>query len=628
MSYQLVRAIKPVNHNNVVRLPGVLTGANAQDFVVADAQAAGLIGLAAVTSLGVAEAPLEDSSDQPTAVYQNGELVGFRTLGGPVKKFLAVAPTPGGGLDARSVAALAASGAIGSKLRRNYKIVLDGDSTVQAQLLSYPQTEASNGWRYVSSLTLTPAQASTWIVSFNLSYKCASGNAATIEFNGTDSVRVAIAGDTPGDWVNIIGGTYFTLTSGTNGKTAFIALRNRNIPTAAISYAFTDPASAQAPGRIGVSGIFFGGLMRSGAMIGNTIKNYSLGGDRPEDVYNRLPQIIAEAPDLYCLNVGVNWITDASDWIIKICNLLNSKGIPVLVTPTLPRVWDAGTTAVHEAQVAAILAINNPMTQVVDLYSTMRDFTSNTEIAIASQYNADRIHPSANASLQRLADILGPTFRKLLPGVGLRRPVNAQTAYNAASNSQGNYLGALAAMAGTGGTFGATPTPTGQLPTSWTDLYWSGTGFASVVYTSPASGSPIPCSDDPTKYWSQVVATTATGTCSRGVYVQCPTVPEVGKKVRVRGVLQLVNVTNYYALECSLTFTGSTGQAQWLVLQPGTGSVASNSIEDSGVLYFESDDIEVPPGTTASKIILTYTCSTGGSMTLRWRDFDVFPSPK
>ena len=89
-------------------------------------------------------------------------------------------------LDAGSKGVLAASGAIGSKLRRNYKIVLDGDSTVQAQLLSYPQTEAAKGWRYVPTLTLTPAQAATWIMSFNLSYNCASGDAATIDFNGTD----------------------------------------------------------------------------------------------------------------------------------------------------------------------------------------------------------------------------------------------------------------------------------------------------------------------------------------------------------------------------------------------------------------------------------------------------------
>jgi len=93
-------------------------------------------------------------------------------------------------------------------------------------------------------------------------------------------------------------------------------------------------------------------------------------------------------------------------------------------------------------------------------------------------------------------------------------------------------------------------------------------------------------------------------------------------------VLQLVNVTNFVNLECVLTFTGSTGMPQWFVLQPGTSPTTSNSIEDSGVLYFESGDIEVPPGTTASKVRLTYTCSNAGSMTLRWREFDVFPSPQ
>lgn len=65
MGYQLVRALTPVKHDGVLRVPGQTTGANAQDFVLADASAALLISLAIVSFQAVAAAP----DPAPVAVY-------------------------------------------------------------------------------------------------------------------------------------------------------------------------------------------------------------------------------------------------------------------------------------------------------------------------------------------------------------------------------------------------------------------------------------------------------------------------------------------------------------------------------------------------------------------------------
>lgn len=57
MGYQTVRALTPIRHSGVLRVPGQTTGDNAQDFVVEDSQASRLVTLGYATSLGAAPAP-------------------------------------------------------------------------------------------------------------------------------------------------------------------------------------------------------------------------------------------------------------------------------------------------------------------------------------------------------------------------------------------------------------------------------------------------------------------------------------------------------------------------------------------------------------------------------------------
>lgn len=64
MGYQTVRALVPIRHSGVLRVPGQTSGDNAQDFVAEDSQANRLVALGYATSLGVAS--------DPTAVTPEG----------------------------------------------------------------------------------------------------------------------------------------------------------------------------------------------------------------------------------------------------------------------------------------------------------------------------------------------------------------------------------------------------------------------------------------------------------------------------------------------------------------------------------------------------------------------------
>lgn len=75
MGNQLVRALVPVRHDGVLRVPGQIVGANAQDFVLTDAAANRLIGLGLVSFISGA-AP---ASSAVSGIAKNWGMGGMRT---------------------------------------------------------------------------------------------------------------------------------------------------------------------------------------------------------------------------------------------------------------------------------------------------------------------------------------------------------------------------------------------------------------------------------------------------------------------------------------------------------------------------------------------------------------------
>lgn len=83
MGYKNVRAIKPVRHNNVLRVPGQTTGASSQDFVASDAAATRLVELGVVTILGVAAEPeIVEPVGRIFARKRGGQVIGLQDENG------------------------------------------------------------------------------------------------------------------------------------------------------------------------------------------------------------------------------------------------------------------------------------------------------------------------------------------------------------------------------------------------------------------------------------------------------------------------------------------------------------------------------------------------------------------
>lgn len=508
-------------------------------------------------------------------------------------------------------------------------VVALGDSLPEAQVASYPFSEGDGGWW----LTGTPSPAdTTFLVKLHFSPNCAGTDTATLDWDGSSRLRVNIAGDSStGPWVTIgdpvtgKGGGFFALYSGANGKFLMPSIRWRNRPAAATTYTVTNSNNTYPPGRFGLSGVFSGALMRAG-LLSQKVMNFALGGDRAIDCLNRIDQVKAVGPDVVLLSVGVNWIAEAATVVPQIIDSLVYSGIPVIVATTPPRAWaTAGDVALHDAAVAAIKAKAGPNVTVLDVDRPLRNPANATgSIEVASIYNDDEIHLAYNATLGRIADLAEPVLRQMFPWAQKTRRVTSGNVYSATTNQTGNLVGSRALMTGTGGTKGTTPTPSGELPDNWADVTVGG-AFTSIALTAPGSASPIAREDIPGEYWTQGVYSTASGFSTRYLQVPCEFAPTVGGKYRVRVPFQLLNVTKLTEFEVDVVMTGATIPTRFRTCQMGTlPNTTTNTLDDSGILYFESDDFVIPASTTAAIVRFVVGCATGGSVTLRAGRPDVF----
>jgi len=119
MSFQRVRALVPVRHDGVLRIPGVTTGENAQDFVVRVAQAARMIELGLVAFIEAAEPPA-------TGLEQV-----FVDSGGTLRRPGGGAIGGGGGASANTVTANGAEYAKNDFFRTLEKVGFTGSSSVR-----------------------------------------------------------------------------------------------------------------------------------------------------------------------------------------------------------------------------------------------------------------------------------------------------------------------------------------------------------------------------------------------------------------------------------------------------------------------------------------------------------------
>lgn len=533
-----------------------------------------------------------------------------------------------GSLDDASRAALSASGGIFTNSAM--KIAVLGDSISEGQTARIPLSEADTGWFADCS-----AGGSTFLIAANCAYGCAGGAAVLIDWDGTSRMRAQVSSDGYGAWVDVTGGGYFALQTG-SGNYVFVKVRWRLKP-AANTFSFTNTAVGTLTWCRQFSGDFFSGALAAANMQHHTILNYAIGGDWAADMLNRVGQVIARKPDAVLLMAGRNDAansTDPTTALIGILDALTAAGIFVLYVDTIASNYTAG------AQVNAWIASANYMRATISSrYAGMVDIVdmalpylnptgaSGSGLVDANKF-ADNIHPSVVGTWGASAQLGAAALRARFPNAQWQRRVSGADAYNASTNPRGNLIGVRASMTGSTGTTSGTgvTTLTGVVPTNWVDAQQSGT-FTAITYTEPSNASPIPRGGNQPGNWMRMVATNSSGsTVSRYLYCDLETTPTPGQYYRLGITMRLLNATALRSLRVFLSFGGVSNLSPSLIDIGGSLPINAATLSDSGAMVLVSEPYKIPVGVTSARLYIQSGCSNGGGYTLDIADPWVCPA--
>ncbi|RQO63125.1 hypothetical protein DBR47_00700 [Paucibacter sp. KBW04] len=549
----------------------------------------------------------------------------------------------GGGATSVNLAVVDASSVSGSGIPSSartapLKMAIGFDSISAAGALLHPIPFA--GYElglYQNPLVTTNLNATTtssFVMSAAADGFCGVNDTVTLAFDGVKAMTVNVAGEGAGLPVDVTGGGFFRLVSGGGVKGACVQVR-------------WDPRAGTRPGAVSdttasnlgqrTKSLLNASAWCAPAMAMNgfdslQIRNYGIPGDTTTDVKNRIAQITAWAPDVVMMLVGINNYSSptAPAEVLDLVAAFNAAGAFVLITTTLPSA--IATTALAKAYANLVTTIKNLARsgsyrcQVFDGASLMASPTVaiGNGVVNAAYYRTDYLHPNLLGTIQGLGPKLTQAIARVIPPT---RPAlsSALDVYDAAVNPSGNLLGTKGMFAGTTGTFGLTPAPTGQLGTGWIDGNSGAFPFTSVVYTAADSGSPIPRTDGLPGNWNRVVATNAVGgSAVRQVYTPLTGLAP-GVKFRLHFTCRVSSATLVNRLEAYVQLTCSTnGTAYNRALSlPGTAGMISGALADSGAMYWSSDVMQCPADMTAAFFAFEYGCASTGSITFDWADAKV-----
>lgn len=531
---------------------------------------------------------------------------------------LVVAADSTGAIDTASAAALAASGVIATKSQMTIGIL--GDSIAEGMTARIPLPEADTGWFADCS-----AAASTFLIAAHCAYGCAGGAAVLVDWDGSRYMRAQVSADGYGAWVDVTGGGYFALPTG-SGKYVFVKVRWRLRP-AANTWSFTNQAVGTLTWCRQFSGDFFGGALMAANMQHHTILNYAIGGDWAADMLNRVDQVIAREPDAVLLMAGRNDAansTDPSASLIGILDALTAAGIYVMYVDTIPNNYTAG------AQVNAWIASMNYMRAtiptryrgMVDMVDMALPYGSPTGAAgtalVDTNKFADNIHSSIVGTWGASAQIGANALRARFPNASWIRRVNGADAYNASTNPSGNMVGVRASLTGSTGTTSATgvTTLTGSIPTNWSESQQTGT-FATITYTEPSNASPVARGGNyPGNWWRMVATNTSGANAARYLYCNLESAPVAGSYHRFGITLRLTNATALRNLEVFLSLGGVSNLAPSLIKIGAATPIAAATLSDSGVMVLVSEPYKMPAGVASAQLYIQVGCATAGGFTL------------
>lgn len=502
-------------------------------------------------------------------------------------------------------------------------IVDIGDSITQGAAYRNPLPEAGAGYFYAQQ----PA-GDNYLLAAWPSVNCAAGVPYSVKFDGVSSISVSVNGDAYGTPVDVTGGGHHAATSGT-GSTILLGTRWRLRPSVATTWNLTNTSNATKALDKHFAMDLFGGMTAAAGMAHQKILNYGIGGDQPEDILNRVGQVIALKPDLVRYMCGINSIaagrTDTAAMNLAVIDKIVAAGIRVLYVPTPPSGTLTAPQAVQWAESSRDLEDSlrkNYPGQVIILEAVPQAInplgSSGTGLINADQFAVDNLHLHAPALLGKTASIGAAALTRLYPNAGSIRRVNAADAWSA-QHPRGNFLGPNAAGGGTGG--GLAVGSTGQLPTGWTETAYA--GMMAAVYTAAQSGSPIPRTDNRNGYWTRGVYTNSSGAqATRSISIPLWAFPQGSQYFRQGLTLKFTNVTGLTGVSIFFALTGGTnGAGPWPgLLQTGGSAPLATATLNSQELYLVSQPFKVRADATGGAFYIQFTFANGGGGTIDMAD--------
>lgn len=208
---------------------------------------------------------------------------------------------------------------------------------------------------------------------------------------------------------------------------------------------------------------------------------------------------------------------------------------------------------------------------------------------------------------------------------------SATDAYDATNNPAGNLLGTLGQFAGSGGTAGSSPVPSGVVPDGWSDsVSGSPSAWASITLTEPTNASPVARPDVPGNFMSVSYSTAgASGSLRKFTAARTTQLP-ANKKFFVQATARIRDASFLKSFQISLLFLSASGRhaASYCMFNTGSAPASTGSaFSDSGVMYFESEPVSPPSDFIGEwRVVVTTECGPGGSAKIDMADFGVYPA--
>ena len=519
------------------------------------------------------------------------------------------------------------------------KIALIGDSITECKVPTFKWVKGASGYYKKSDWSATGISTGAlpqlnisgypqpFLGTIRANNKCVGSDAVTVSYDGVSCLNVAIGGESAGEWVDVTGGGWFELLSGGGQKGLLVAVTWSGRPPTAISSTAALPASLTFEHAItGLGSPYFAALARLG-YADHDLYAFGITSNTLSNIRARNHMIIALAPDIALFHCGINSLTTNSlDDVLAIVRDLNAVGTFVVWSTFIPY---AGADT--DEKVKKLVWWNNRILQLPKLYPELgmmvidggsRFFVpqvaSGSGIVNAYDFASDGLHPPPSAIINRFMPVALDALSRLLPKLGSGRISTAMDQYDATNNPTGNRAGAAGFFAGTSGTPGTAPVPSGQLPSSWVDSTTTpGNPFASVVYTPPTDGAAVPRDDGPGNWFRAQYNIATVGNSDRMLKLTLANTFNAKQKYRLRLTVRLKNTSALRMLQGSLFFGSSGGRSinGHALLQSGFAPISpSASIPDSGPMYLASDEVAVPDDFNGTAYITIWTIvGLGGS---------------